>query len=280
LGIAEKASYVIIMVTMYTDWPERGEPVESSRIRVLVVEDDAIQLAGIRDYLLRQGMDVSEASNTADALPLVEEWAPDVVVLDIAIPPRHGEEVDIRDMEGIRLAQRIKEQDPQIGIVLCSNYPYHRTEVLDLVGHKGYKGFVYLFKAGTPPRGYRDAIHQAKKGSLILDPVVSEGTTYGPDVISRLLTEEEREKVEYAVSQMDLLTEGEEKVVELVAESRTTKGIAEKLCISTNTVDTHLRKTYQKLGLTEGEIGDLLQQRLLLVKAYIIYRSRRVRQRR
>jgi DNA-binding NarL/FixJ family response regulator len=254
--------------------------VESSKIRVLVVEDDDLQRAGIRDYLLRQGMDVSEASNTNDALQLVEERAPDVAVLDIAIPPRRGEEVDIRDIEGIRLAQRIKEQDPQIGIVLCSNYPYHRSEVLDLVGHEGYKGFVYLFKAGTPPRGYLDAIHQAKAGSLILDPVVSEGTTHGPDVISRLLTEEERDKVEYAVSQMDQLTEAEEKVVELVAASCTTKGIAEKLCISTNTVDTHLRSAYHKLGLADKEIGGLLQQRILLAKAYIIYRSRHVQQRR
>ena len=272
------------MMQMYIDWSERGEPVESSKIRVLVVEDDALQRAGIRDYLLRQSMDVNEASNTADALQLVEEWAPDVVVLDIAIPPRHGDEVDIRDMEGIRLAQRIKEHNPEIGMVLCSNYHYHRSEVLNLVGQKGYKGFVYLFKAGTPPRGYRDAIYQAKKGSLILDPVVSEGTTYGPDVISRSLTEEEREKVEYAVSQMSSqmgqLTEGEEKVVKLVAESHTNKGIAEKLCISTSTVDTHLRNTYHKLGLTRGEIGDLLDQRILLIKAYIIYRSRHVRQRR
>lgn len=164
IGIAQNTSCVIIMTTIYTDWPERGEPVESSKTRVLVVEDDAIQRAGIRDYLLRQSMDVNEASNTADALQLVEEWAPDVVVLDIAIPPRHGEEVNIRDTEGIRLAQRIKEQDPQIGIVLCSNYPYHRTEVLELVGQKDYKGFVYLFKAGTPPRGYLDAIYQAKAG--------------------------------------------------------------------------------------------------------------------
>ncbi len=248
-------------------------------IRVLVVEDHAQTRAGIRDYLLSQGMEVNEASNTADALKLLEQWQPQVVVLDIVIPPRHGEKANLHHGDGIRAAELIKAYDAEIGIVLLSNHPYYRPEVLELAG-QGYGGLVYLFKGESPAHELRNAIQQALEGRLVFDPQVSRSGGRRANDTSRSLTEQEREIVEYAVGQMGELTEREWQVVELVAAARTNAGIAKGLHIAPSSVQTHLSNIYGKVGLGDSEAGALLDKRALLAKAYMVYRSKRVRGRR
>jgi DNA-binding NarL/FixJ family response regulator len=249
--------------------------VENASVRVLVVEDHAQTRAGIRDYLSSQGMEVAEASNTADALRLVGEWKPEVVVLDIVIPPRHGEKVDLHHGDGIRAAQLIKEFDAAVGIVLLSNHPYYRPEVLDLAG-RGYGGLVYLFKGESPADELRNAIQQALEGRLVFDPQVSRAGARRPNDTSRSLTDQEREIVEYAVSEMGELTEREWEIVERVAAARTNAGIARELHIAPSSVQTHLTNIYAKVGLATTEEGALLDKRALLAKAYRVYRSRHV----
>jgi DNA-binding NarL/FixJ family response regulator len=253
--------------------------VKSAKTRVLVVEDHAQTRAGVRDYLLSQGMAVSEASSTADALQLVKQWAPDVVVLDIVIPPFPGEQVDLHHGDGIRAARLIKEHNSQIGIVLLSSHPYYRPEVLDLAG-RGYGGLVYLFKGESPADELRNAIQQALEGRLVFDPQVGRGGTHRPDDTSRSLTAQEREKVEHAVSEMDALTQREWDIVKLIAASRTNAGIANELYIAPSSVQTHLSHIYAKVGLGESEQGALFDKRALLTKAYRVYRSRNVRDQR
>lgn len=247
----------------------------SSHIRVLIVEDHAQTRAGIRDYLLGQGMEVKEASNTADALQLVEAWAPQAVVLDIVVPPRPGEKVDIHHGDGIRAARLIKRHDPSIGIVLLSSHPYYRPEVLELAG-QGYGGLAYLFKGESPADELRNAIQHALEGRLVLDPQVSQGAIRRPDGVEHSLTEREREKIEYAVSQMGELTEREWDIVKLVAASRTNAGIAKELGIAPSSVQTHLSHIYSKVGLGESKEKALLDKRALLTKVYRIHRSRYV----
>jgi DNA-binding NarL/FixJ family response regulator len=245
-------------------------------IKVLVVEDHDQTRAGIRDYLLGQGLEVDEASNTADALELVRTSKPHAVVLDIVIPPRHGEKVNLHHGDGIRAARLIKEHDPDIGIVLLSNHPYYRPEVLDLAG-QGYGGLVYLFKGEGPAHELRKAIEDAVEGRLAFDPQVGRTGTPRPNGMSRSLTDQEREKIEYAVSQLNDLTNREWDILELVSAARTNAGIAKELFIDPTTVQSHLSKIYSKVGLGEGDDLALLDKRALLSKAYLIYRSRHVR---
>jgi DNA-binding NarL/FixJ family response regulator len=207
---------------------------------------------------------------------LVQEWKPNAVVLDIVIPPRHGEKVNLHHGDGIRAAQLIKVHDPDIGIVLLSNHPYYRPEVLDLAG-QGYGGLVYLFKGESPAHELRNAIQQALEGRLVFDPQVSRTGAPRPNGTSRSLTKQEREKVEYSVSQMDELTEREWEIVEQVAAARTNAGIAKELHIAPSSVQTHLSNVYAKVGLGEGDDLGLLDKRALLAKAYAIHRSRHVR---
>lgn len=248
---------------------------QQPRTRVLVVEDHAQTRFGVRDYLLSQGFGVKEASNTADAMRLVAEWQPDVVVLDIVIPPRAGEEVDLHHGDGIRAARLIKAHDPQIGIVLLSSHPYYRPEVLDLAG-QGYGGLVYQFKGERPADELKTAVRQALEGQIVFDSQVGAGGARHPDAVSHSLTEAEREHVEYAVNQLETLTQREWDVVQAVAAARTNAGIAKDLHITASSVQTHLSHIYAKVGLGPQKRGALLDKRALLTKAYEIYRSRHV----
>ena len=139
---------------------------------------------------------------------------------------------------------------------------------------------VYLFKGESPAGELRNAIQQALEGRLVFDPQTSRTSARRPNDTSRSLTEQEREKVEYAVSQMGQLTEREWEIVERVAAARTNAGIARELHIAPSSVQTHLSNIYAKVGLGETAEGALLHKRALLIKAYMVYRSRDVRDRR
>jgi len=245
--------------------------VESSQFRVLVVEDHEQTRAGVRDYLAAQGFIVQEAGNTTDALALVKAWHPHVVVLDIVIPSAVGTAVNLQQGDGIRAAWLIKQHNPAIGIVLLSNHPYYRPEVLELAG-KGFGGLVYLFKGEGAADELRKAVHDARQGRIVLDPQVGRSQPYRPDDVTHSLTAYEREKVEYAVSQMHDLTDREREIVAQVAASRTNGGIAKMLHITPNAVQTHLRNIYAKAGLSLGT--GLLDKRMILVKAHAIYLRR------
>lgn len=245
-------------------------------VRVLVVEDQYQTRAGIRDYLLDQGMEVNEASNTADALELVETFNPHAVVLDIVIPARYGEKVNLHHGDGIRAARLIKEHDPEIGIVLLSSHPYYRPEVLELAT-QGYGGLVYLFKGEGPAHELRKAIEDAVEGRFAFDPQVGRTGAPRPNSVTKSLTDQEKQKVEYVVSQLNELTNREWDILKLVAAARTNAGIAKELFIDPTTVQSHLSKIYSKTGLGEGDDLVFLDKRALLTKAYLIFRSRHVR---
>jgi two-component system, NarL family, response regulator len=244
---------------------------ETAPVRVLIVDDHAQTRAGVRDYLLAQSFVVREASNTADGLQLVQTWQPHVVVLDIVLPPRHGEPVNLVQGDGVRAARLIKEYDAHIGIVMLSAHPYYQSELLALV-QEGYGGLVYLFKGESPAHELRQAIHDALDGRIAFDPQVSRSPRQQPTPLSHTLTDQERERVEFTVAQMTLLTERELEVVSHAAASKTNGGIAKALFITPNAVQTHLRNIYAKVGL--GHTDRLLDKRSLLAKAYAIYRSR------
>ncbi|HEY85005.1 MAG TPA: response regulator transcription factor [Chloroflexi bacterium] len=247
----------------------------NNNLHVLIVEDEIHTQSGIRDYLTRQGMTVNTVANAADALRLTVEWQPDVIVMDIVIPAQQGEEADMHQGDGIRAARQIKANNPGIGIVFFSSHPYFRPEILGLAG-QGYGGLVYLLKGASPPDRLKEAIEQAHQGQLVFDSQVGRGNAQKPSETSLSLSEQEREKVEYAQSQMSQLTDRELEIVEQAAASRTAAGIAKELGIAPGSVQSAMRQIYSKVGLAESEGVTLLSKRALLSKAYIIYRSRNV----
>lgn len=196
-------------------------------IRVLLADDHTIVRDGLRALLEKQpDMTVSgEASDGREAVQIAEENSPDVVVMDIAMP----------NMNGIEATRRIVATHPSTAVVILSM-------------HQDESYVLRSLKAGA--RGY------LLKDSLRSDVVeairsVSQGRSFLTRKVSRLMQEEyirqmERRGVE---DSYDLLTDREREILQLVAEGRTNKEVANVLNIGLTTVETHRTHILQKLGL-------------------------------
>jgi two-component system response regulator NreC len=196
-------------------------------IRILLADDHAIVRDGLRALLEKQpDMTVAgEASDGREAVQIAEENAPDIVVMDIAMP----------NMNGIEATRRIIATRPATGVVILS---MHQDESYVLRSLKaGARG--YLLKDSL-----RTEVVEAIRS-------VAQGRSFLTRKVSRLMQEDyirqmERRGVE---DSYDLLTDREREVLQLVAEGRTNKEVASVLSIGLTTVETHRTHILQKLGL-------------------------------
>lgn len=196
-------------------------------IRILLADDHTIVRDGLRALLEKQpDMTVSgEASDGREAVQFAEENAPDIVVMDIAMP----------NMNGIEATRRIVAMRPATGVVILS---MHQDESYVLRSLKaGARG--YLLKDSV--RG--DVVEAIRS--------VAQGRSFLTRKVSRLMQEDyirqmERRGVE---DSYDLLTDREREILQLVAEGRTNKEVANVLNIGLTTVETHRTHILQKLGL-------------------------------
>ncbi len=196
-------------------------------IRILLADDHTVVRDGLRALLERQPdmAVVGEAADGRDSVRLAEEQAPDVVVMDIAMP----------NMNGIEATRRILAANPHCAVVILS---MHQDESYVLRSIKaGAKG--YLLK---------DSLR-----SDVLDAIrsVSQGRSFLTRKVSRIMQEDyvrqlERRNLD---DSYDLLTDREREVLQLIAEGRTNKEVANLLNVSLTTVETHRTHILQKLGL-------------------------------
>jgi two-component system, NarL family, response regulator NreC len=196
-------------------------------IRILLADDHTVVRDGLRALLEKQpDMMVSgEAADGRDAVHFAEENGPDVVVIDISMP----------NMNGIEATRRILAARPSTAVVILSM-------------HQDESYILRSLKAGA--RGY------LLKDSLRSDVVeairsVAQGRSFLTRKVSRMLQEDyvrqmERRGVE---DSYDLLTDREREILQLVAEGRTNKEVANVLNIGLTTVETHRTHILQKLGL-------------------------------
>ncbi len=196
-------------------------------IRILLADDHTIVRDGLRALLEKQpDMTVAgEAADGREAVQIAEENMPDVVVMDIAMP----------NMNGIEATRRIVAMRPATGVVILSM-------------HQDESYVLRSLKAGA--RGY------LLKDSLRSDVVeairsVAQGRSFLTRKVSRLMQEDyirqmERRGVE---DSYDLLTDREREILQLIAEGRTNKEVANVLNIGLTTVETHRTHILQKLGL-------------------------------
>ncbi len=197
------------------------------QVRILLADDHNILRDGMRLLLERQpGFSVvGEAADGREIVQLTQVLAPDVVVMDIAMP----------NMNGIEATRRIVEKFPQTGVVILSMH-YDESYV------------IRSLKAGA--RAY--LLKDAMKAELIAAiRSVAEGRSFFSPRISRILQEDYVEALGRKGSDdtYDLLTEREREILQLVAEGRTNKEIANTLNVSLYTVDTHRTHILQKLIL-------------------------------
>lgn len=193
-------------------------------MRVMLAEDSALLREGIRSLLTDEGHDVVAAYGSAEGLmKRLEAERPDVVVLDVRMPPTHTD-------EGVRAAVQIRERWPEVGILVLSQY-VEREFTQVLLGDDA-RAVGYLLKDRVMGvDDFLDALDRVHAGGLVLDP----------DVVRQLFRD-----TSHALGG---LTEREREVLALMAEGRTNAGIAAALYVSTSAVEKHSNAIFDKLGL-------------------------------
>ena len=196
-------------------------------MRVVVADDHALLRAGLVELLNAGGLDVVGQAGDADELiELTRLHRPDVVVLDIRMPPTQS-------VEGLQAARTIRaEHGPAIGIVLLSQHIETR-HAMDLFAN-GAAGIGYLLKDRVlEPAELIDAIRRVAGGGSAVDPMV----------IEHLMKRRRGDGI------LDALTERERDVLAAMAEGRSNRSIAGTLHISEKTVEASTNRIFTKLGL-------------------------------
>ncbi|MDQ7992697.1 MAG: response regulator transcription factor [Propionicimonas sp.] len=210
-------------------------------VRVLVVEDSVLLREGLVRLLEEAGcVTVGALPDTTDILDQVRATRPEVVLLDVRLPP------SFRD-EGVRAALAVRRAEPQVGVLVLSQYVetiYARELLADARGGVGY-----LLK---------DRVASLEELSEAVGRVRGGGTVLDQEVVRRLLVT--------ATDPLATLTGRELEVLELIAQGRSNASIAERLFVGTGAVEKHVSSLFAKLGLPESPSD---HRRVLAVLAYL-----------
>lgn len=198
-------------------------------MRVIIVDDSVIVREGLRRLLEAGEHQVIEALAHPDLIQgAVAVGRPDVVILDIRMPPTFTD-------EGIQVAAALRRSTPDLGVLVLSQYciPEYATRLLQ----SDPRGMGYLLKERIfDPIQLSQALQRLAEGGAVIDSDV-----VGELVGSRLNGDPLRH-----------LTGQERQVLEVMAEGLSNKGIAERLFVSPNTVGTHVQHIFRKLGLPDS----------------------------
>jgi DNA-binding NarL/FixJ family response regulator len=202
---------------------------DMKRTRLVIAEDDVLLRAGLVSLLERSGFEVcGQAGDASELMSLVRRHEPDLVVVDIRMPPSHT-------TEGLEAARAIRQEMPAVGILVLSAHVdvEHAMELLVSGERIGY----LLKSRVTDVDEFVGALNRIARGGSIVDPG-----------LVRELVDARRANDPLAV-----LTEREREVLGLMAEGRSNTGIAKRLWVTEGTVEKHVRSILSKLNLYEEE---------------------------
>lgn len=193
--------------------------------RVLIVDDHDVVREGLRALLRRHdGLTiVGEADSVATAIAQANKTQPDIVILDVRLP----------DGSGVEACREIRAQRPDTRVLMLTSYSDDEAVLASIMA--GASG--YLLKQ-TRSRSLIDAIERVLRGESLLDPSVT----------SRIL-ERLRSGRDEKDEQLALLSEQEQKIINLIAEGKTNKEIAEDIFLSDKTVKNYVSSILSKLNL-------------------------------
>jgi len=193
--------------------------------RVALADDDVLLRQGIASLLNEAGYEVVGQAGNADALrDLVDTTKPDVVVVDIRMPPTNT-------TEGLDAAAAIRAATPQIGVLLLSNHVDIET-AMELL--EGGERVGYLLKSRVlDSADFIDALERIARGGSVVDPAL----------VHELVAARRRN------DPLSELTPREKEVLALMAEGRSNSGIAQRLFVTEGAVEKHVRNILLKLRL-------------------------------
>ena len=212
-------------------------------MRVVIAEDLALLRDGIAALLTEEGNTVLAAVSDATALlAAADEHRPDLAIIDVRMPPTQTD-------EGVRAAVELRRRQPEIGILILSQYVEERYATDLLSG--GGRGVGYLLK---------DRVADVAEFLAAARRVAAGGTAIDAEVVAQLLSRRRRTDV------LDDLTPREREVLSLMAEGHSNSSIAERLVVSNGAVEKHVRNVFMKLGLPQT---DEHHRRVLAVLTYL-----------
>ncbi|MDQ4082159.1 MAG: response regulator transcription factor [Actinomycetota bacterium] len=212
-------------------------------MRVVLADDSILLREGIARLLAEAGFEVAGQASTADELVrLVGSDTPNVAVVDIRMPP------DFTD-EGIRAARTIREEHPEVGVLVLSQYaePGYAIELLANTA----EGVGYLLK---------DRVLDVLDFAAAVQRVGERGTALDPEVVAQLI------RLRHEDERLRDLTTRERETLELMVEGRSNEEIADRLVTTQEEIASHVAAVFEKLGIEEAADD---HRRALAVLAYL-----------
>ena len=197
-------------------------------LRVVIAEDQYVTREGTRRLLEEQGLEVvGVASDYDGVLNVFRSLQPDVVLMDVKMPPTFS-------MEGIKAAHVIKEERPSTGVVVLTQHD--DEEYVWALLERGVEGYGYLHKV---------RVGDAAQLLRALREVAAGGSALDPRIIETLLRRRSRKPG----SRLATLAAGEREVLELMAAGRSNQAIAEELHLSVGAVEKRIAAVFARLGV-------------------------------
>ncbi|MGN6371759.1 MAG: response regulator [Solirubrobacteraceae bacterium] len=215
-------------------------------VRVAVADDSVVIREGLAAMLAEEpGIELIGACSDGDELErLALRERPDVVITDIRMPPS-GE------LEGIRVAARLRDADPSIGVVILSQHvePEYAVETMS----RGTSGRAYILK---------DRLGDTAELGRVIRTVIEGGSAIDPLVVDALMQARARERR----SPLDELTQREREILAQIAEGKSNAAIAESLVLTKRAVEKHVNSIFSKLALPDsGNVSRRVKAALLFL---------------
>ena len=200
---------------------------DRTKQRIVVADDDVLLREGLAGLLERSGFEIAcRAGDATELLRVVRDQEPDLVIVDIRMPPR-------QETEGLEAARVIRRELPAVGILVLSAHA-EVAEAMELLATG--RGIGYVLKS---------RITKVDDFIETVDLVMHGGSVVDPTIVQELVNVRHRE------DRLERLTQREREVLALMAEGASNGGIAKRLWVTDGTVEKHVRSIFSKLRLSE-----------------------------